>query len=229
MKYSLLSMARNALSGHRNWPPAWRQAELKPRYDIVIVGGGGHGLATAYYLAKNHGLRNIAVLEKGWIVGGNTGRNTTIVRSNYLFAESTRFYDFSLQLYEGLSRELNYNLMFGQRGVLNLAYSRLELRQMNRRVNALRHQGIEAEMLDLEAVLSCSVAAAPAGMTLWPGATPAPPVPWVWTSSRTAPSRALMSKTEMSPACRPGREPFRQTRCCWLWPAIPACWRHKLA
>ena len=152
MKYSLLSMARNALSGHRNWPPAWRQAELKPRYDIVIVGGGGHGLATAYYLAKNHGLKNIAVLEKGWIGGGNTGRNTTIVRSNYLFEESTRFYDFSLQLYEGLSRELNYNLMFGQHGVVNLAYSRLELRQMNRRVNALRHQGIEAEMLDLEAV-----------------------------------------------------------------------------
>ena len=152
MKYSLFSIARNALSGHRNWPPAWRQAELKPYYDVVIVGGGGHGLATAYYLAKNHGLNNIAVLEKSWIGGGNTGRNTTFVRSNYLFEESTRFYDLSLQLYEGLSRELNYNLMFGQRGVLNLAYSRLELRQMNRRVNALRHQGIESEMLDIEGV-----------------------------------------------------------------------------
>lgn len=148
MNYSLPSMLRNALSGHRKWPAAWRTTGLKPNYDIVIVGGGGHGLATAYYLAKNHGFRNLAVLEKGWIGGGNTGRNTTIVRSNYLFAPSARFYDFSLQLYEGLSRELNYNLMFGQHGVLNLAYSRMELRQMNRRVNALRHQGIEAEMLD---------------------------------------------------------------------------------
>jgi sarcosine oxidase subunit beta len=152
MKHSLFSIARNALSGHRNWPAAWRQAKLKPQYDIVIVGGGGHGLATAYYLAKNHGLSNIAVLEKGWIGGGNTGRNTSILRSNYLFEESTQFYDFSLRLYEGLSRELNYNLMFGQHGVLNLAYSRHELRLMNRRVNALRHQGVEAEMLDAGAV-----------------------------------------------------------------------------
>ena len=152
MNYSLFSMVRNALSGHRRWPASWRSASLKPHYDIVIVGGGGHGLATAYYLAKNHGLHNIAVLEKGWIGGGNTGRNTTIMRSNYLFDESTRFYDLSLQLYEGLGRELNYNLMFGQHGVLNLAYSRLEMRQMNRRVNALRHQGIEAELLDIGAV-----------------------------------------------------------------------------
>ncbi len=152
MKHSLFSMARNALSGHRNWPPTWSQAELKPSYDIVIVGGGGHGLATAYYLAKNHGLKNIAVLEKGWIGGGNTGRNTTIVRSNYLFEESIQFYDLSLQLFQGLSRELNYNLMFGQNGVLNLAYSRHEMRVMNRRVNALRHQGIDAEMLDVAGV-----------------------------------------------------------------------------
>jgi sarcosine oxidase subunit beta len=152
MKHSLFSMSRNALSGHRNWPATWRQAELRQHYDVVIAGGGGHGLATAYYLAKNHGLKNIAVLEKGWIGGGNTGRNTTIVRSNYLFEESAKFYDFSLQLYEGLSRELNYNLMFGQNGVLNLAYSRHEMRLMNRRVNALRHLGVDAEMLDTDAV-----------------------------------------------------------------------------
>jgi sarcosine oxidase subunit beta len=152
VKYSLLSMARNALSGHRAWPPAWPKADLKPDYDVVIVGGGGHGLATAYYLAAHHGLERIAVLEKGWIGGGNTGRNTTIVRSNYLFEESARFYDLSLRLFEGLSRELNYNLMLGQCGVLNLAYSRTQLRQMNRRVNALRHQGIDAEMLDLDGV-----------------------------------------------------------------------------
>ena len=152
MKHSLFTMARNAMSGHRNWPAAWRKAELNSHYDIVIVGGGGHGLATAYYLAKNHGLNNVAVLEKGWIGGGNTGRNTTIVRSNYLFEESTLFYDYSLQLYENLSRELNFNLMLGQHGVVNLAYSRHELRLMNRRVNALRHLGIEAEMLDLDGV-----------------------------------------------------------------------------
>jgi sarcosine oxidase subunit beta len=152
MKNSLFSMARNALTGHRHWPATWRQAELKSRYDIVIVGGGGHGLATAYYLAKNHSLKNIAVLEKGWIGGGNTGRNTTIVRSNYMFEESIRFYDLSLQLFQGLSRELNYNLMFGQTGVLNLAYSRHEMRVMNRRVNALRHQGVDAEMLDIAGV-----------------------------------------------------------------------------
>ena len=152
MKYSLFSMSRNALSGHRNWPATWRQAELKQYYDVVIAGGGGHGLATAYYLAKNHGLKNIAVLEKGWIGGGNTGRNTTIVRSNYLFEESTKFYDFSLRLYQDLSRELNYNLMLGQNGVLNLAYSRHELKLMNRRVNALRHLGIDAEMLDTDAI-----------------------------------------------------------------------------
>jgi len=152
MKNSLFSMARNALTGHRNWPATWRQPELKPHYDIVIVGGGGHGLATAYYLAKNHGLKNIAVLEKGWIGGGNTGRNTTIVRSNYMFEESIQFYDYSLQLFQDLGRELNYNLMFGQSGVLNLAYSRHELRVMNRRVNALRHQGINAEILDVAGV-----------------------------------------------------------------------------
>ena len=152
MKHSLFSMARNALTGHRNWPATWSQAELKPRYDIVIVGGGGHGLATAYYLAKNHGLKNIAVLEKGWIGGGNTGRNTSIVRSNYLFEESTQFYDFSLRLFQDLSRELNYNLMFGENGVLNLAYSRHEMRVMNRRVNALRHQGVETQMLDISGV-----------------------------------------------------------------------------
>lgn len=152
MKYSLLSMARQAISGHRNWSPAWREAALKPHYDVIVIGGGGHGLATAYYLARNHGVKNVAVLEKGWIGGGNTGRNTSIVRSNYLFEESTQFYDLSLQMYENLGRDLNFNVMLGQHGVLNLAYSRHELRVMNRRVNALRHQGVEAELLDLDGV-----------------------------------------------------------------------------
>jgi sarcosine oxidase subunit beta len=147
LRNSLYRLAREALSGHRNWPRFWREAQPRERYDIVIVGGGGHGLATAYYLAKEHGIRNVAVLEQAWIGGGNSGRNTQIIRSNYLAAASAAFYDHSLRLYEGLSRELNYNIMFSQRGVVNLATSRAGLNAMNRRVNALRHAGIDAEML----------------------------------------------------------------------------------
>ena len=127
MRYSALALLRGALSGHRNWPPAWRSPEPKPQYDVVIVGGGGHGLASAYYLAKNHGITNVAVLERGWLGGGNTGRNTTVVRSNYLYPESARLYDFSLRLYEGLARELNFNIMLSQRGHLMLAHSRHDL------------------------------------------------------------------------------------------------------
>jgi len=144
---SAFGLAWYGLWRHRHWPPFWRNCEPRPDYDIVIVGGGGHGLATAYYLAKNHGIRNVAVLEKSWLGGGNTGRNTTIVRSNYLAPPSVRFYDFSLKLYEGLSRELDYNVMLSQRGVVNLALSRSQLRLMNRRVNALRHAGVDSEML----------------------------------------------------------------------------------
>jgi sarcosine oxidase, subunit beta len=147
MRNSALGLAWHALRGHRHWQPFWRNPDPRPTYDIVIVGGGGHGLASAYYLAKNHGITNVAVLEKGWLGGGNTGRNTTIVRSNYLARPSARFYDFSLGLYEGLSRELDYNVMLSQRGVVNLAFSRHELRQMNRRANALRHVGVDSELL----------------------------------------------------------------------------------
>ena len=130
----------------------WRKAAPKPRYSVVIIGGGGHGLATAYYLAKEHGIADVAVLEKGAIGLGNTGRNTTIIRSNYLWDESARIYEHSLKLWEGLSAELNFNVMLSQRGVLNLAHSEADIREGIRRVNANRLSGIDAEWLDAAAV-----------------------------------------------------------------------------
>ncbi|MDP7428629.1 MAG: sarcosine oxidase subunit beta family protein [Alphaproteobacteria bacterium] len=148
MRYSLFSLVRNAVTGASIWPPAWRSPEPAPAYDAVIIGGGGHGLATAYYLAKNHGIRNVAVLEKGWLGGGNTGRNTTIVRSTYWLDENARFYEHSLKLWEGLARELNYNLMFSQRGVINIFHNQGEWESWARRYNAMRCNGIDAIALD---------------------------------------------------------------------------------
>jgi sarcosine oxidase, subunit beta len=151
-KYSAWALLQAAAFRHRQWEPAWRDARPKPAYDVIIVGGGGHGLATAYYLAKNHGLTNVAVLERGWIGGGNTGRNTTIVRSNYLYPESARLYDFSLQLYENLSQALNFNIMLSQRGLIVLAHSRHDLESMSRWANAMRMNGVDADLLTREQV-----------------------------------------------------------------------------
>ncbi len=151
-RYSIFSLARNALSYHEGWRRAWRSPEPKAEYDVVIVGAGGHGLATAYYLAKEHGVTNVAVLEKGWLGGGNTGRNTTIIRSNYLWDESAALYEKSLRLYEGLSQDLNYNIMLSQRGVLNLAHNLQDLRDLSRRVNAIRLNGVDSEILTPEQV-----------------------------------------------------------------------------
>ena len=146
-RYSLFGLLKHALRYHEDWPRAWRDAEPRPSYDVVIVGGGGHGLATAYYLAKVHGITDVAVVEKGWLGGGNTGRNTTIVRSNYLRDEAARLYDFALELWPDLSRELNFNVMFSPRGVLNLGHTLQEMRDIERRVNANRLNGIDGEVL----------------------------------------------------------------------------------
>ncbi|MGM0561377.1 MAG: sarcosine oxidase subunit beta family protein [Pseudomonadota bacterium] len=153
MHFSALSLARQALKGHRGWTRTWRALEQpKSHYDVIVVGGGGHGLATAYYLAKEHGITNVAVIEKGWIGGGNVGRNTTIVRSNYLLPQNNRFYEWGMKLWEGMSRDLNYNVMFSQRGVLNLAHSPAQLEGYMRRGNSMRINGIDAELLDRDQV-----------------------------------------------------------------------------
>jgi methylglutamate dehydrogenase subunit A len=148
LKYSVFSLLKNALTGHQNWAPAWRDPAPKPSYDILIVGGGGHGLATAYYLAKEFGLSNIAVLEKGWLGSGNVGRNTTIIRSNYMLPGNNPFYELSMKLWEGLEQDFNFNAMVSQRGVLNLCHTDPQRDAFARRGNAMRIDGVDAELLD---------------------------------------------------------------------------------
>lgn len=150
--YNAFNILRESLRGHKGWKPAWRAPKLQPEYDVVIIGGGGHGLATAYYLAKQHNVGRIAVIEKGWLGGGNTGRNTTAIRSNYYYPESVALYDLSVKLYEGLSKELNYNVMFSQRGMLVLAHSEPEMEMSARMANAMQLNGTDAELVGPERV-----------------------------------------------------------------------------
>jgi heterotetrameric sarcosine oxidase beta subunit len=152
MRYSVFALARGALTKHRHWMPTWRDAVPNGPYDVIVVGGGGHGLATAYYLAKIHGITKIAVLERGWIGGGNAGRNTTIIRSNYGLDGNIPFYELSMKLWEGLEQDLNYNAMVSQRGVLNLYHSDAQRDSYARRGNAMRLHGVDAELLDRVAV-----------------------------------------------------------------------------
>ncbi|UWQ19297.1 sarcosine oxidase subunit beta family protein [Jannaschia sp. M317] len=152
MRYSGFKVIKEALTGHRGWAPVWRDAAPKAQYDIVIIGGGGHGLATAHYLASRYGQISVAVVEKGWIGGGNVGRNTTIIRSNYLLDGNEPFYEMSLKLWEGLEQDINYNAMVSQRGILNLIHSDAQRDAYVRRGNAMILHGADAELLDVDAL-----------------------------------------------------------------------------
>ena len=151
-KYSIFNLIKNAFSGHQNWDLAWKDPTPKKEYDVVIIGGGGHGLATAYYLAKEHNITNVAIIEKGWIGGGNVGRNTTIIRSNYMHDDNALFSEFGMDLWRKMSQDLNYNVMFSPRGIINLAHSDAQMNVYARRGNSMRLNGIDAVLLNREQV-----------------------------------------------------------------------------
>ena len=242
MRFSFFNVARQAWSQNQGWPQQWRSPEPKTAYDVVIVGAGGHGLATAYYLAKEHGLANVAVVEKGWLGGGNTGRNTTILRSNYLWEESAALYEHALKLWEGLSRELNYNVMYSPRGVMMLAHNTHDVQVGKRHVHANRLAGVDNEWLTpagsqgflphpqhraaTSAIRSsarrCSGAAARRATTRSPGAMPAPPPRGASTSSRIAKSRrSAATPPAPSRASRRRAGPLRRQRLASSRPVTP--------
>ena len=167
-RYSAWRLVREALRSQSGWTPAWEDRDPEPRYEIVLVGGGGHGLATAYYLARNHGIRRVAVLERSWIGGGNTGRNTTIIRSNYFHPRSAALYDFSVRLYEGLARELNFNIMFSQRGMIEVAHSEADLETMARAANSMRLAGVDIMLIGREQALAMAPLLDPSPRCRWP-------------------------------------------------------------
>ena len=152
MKYSLFKIIKEGITGNKDWRPIWRTPDPKKSYDIIIIGGGGHGLSTAYYLSNVYGIKNVAVIEKGWIGSGNIGRNTTIIRSNYMLPGNEPFYELSLKLWEGLEQDFNYNAMISQRGILNLVHSDGQRDAFARRGNAMKLAGADAELLDEDGV-----------------------------------------------------------------------------
>ena len=152
MKYSLFKIIKEGITGNKDWRPIWRTPDPKKNYDIIIIGGGGHGLSTAYYLSNVYGIKNVAVIEKGWIGSGNIGRNTTIIRSNYMLPGNEPFYELSLKLWEGLEQDFNYNAMISQRGILNLVHSDSQRDAFARRGNAMKLAGADAELLDEDGV-----------------------------------------------------------------------------
>ena len=154
MNYSFLKILKEGFINNKGWKKTWKNPEIKKKYDIIIIGGGGHGLATAFYLAKEFNIQNIAVLEKGWIGGGNVGRNTTIIRSNYLLNENEAFYEFSLKLWETLEKQINYNAMVSQRGVLNVFHSDAQRDSFIRRGNSMIINGADAEIYDVKKIKS---------------------------------------------------------------------------
>lgn len=222
MRYSGLKVLAQGLTGNSGWKPHWRDPEPKKEYDIVLIGGGGHGLSTAYYLAKNHGITNVAVLEKGYIGGGNVGRNTTIVRANYFMPGNSEFYSHSLKLWEGLEQDLNYNVMHSQRGVINLFHSDGQRDAFVRRGNAMINQGDDAILLDREGVrkllpyldfdngrfpifggLFQPRGGARRGMMPSLGVMRAGQIHAVWTCCKTVKLPESMWKTAGSKACEP--------------------------
>lgn len=242
MRYSALSIFLNGLRGNKNWAAHWRQPEPKPHYDVVIVGGGGHGLATAYYLSKTFGIKNIAVVEKGYIGSGNVGRNTTIIRSNYLLPGNNPFYEFSMKLWEGLEQDFNFNAMVSQRGVVNLYHSDAQRDAYTRRGNAMRLHGVDAELLDRDAIkamlpfLDYDNARFPiqGGLMQRRGGTvrhdavawamPVVRIPMVWTFFKTAKLRAFAVKMARRWAWKPHGASSAAASWRWRLRAIHPVW-----